>query len=77
MIGLIVVSSARWEQKEAGKDIQDKICDVLKDVQGLKVLGLITDTKSSEAEIREGGYIIAVATGGTERLIKTGSLFQN
>jgi L-fucose isomerase-like protein len=71
MIGLIVVSSARWAQKEAGKDIRNKICDVLKDVQGLKVLGLITDTKSVEAEIKEDGCIIAVATGGTERLIKT------
>ena len=32
---------------------------------------LITDTKSVEVGIKEDGCIIAVATGGTEHLIKT------
>ena len=70
MIDLIVVSSAVWKQKEVGKALLNKICDTFKDVQELKVLELVTDTKSVEIEIEVSGCIIVVATGGTERLIE-------
>lgn len=75
MIGVVVVSSKVGRQEEIGKKLVKKISVLTRNVKNLKLLGLINDTHSVEKITKEvrsevSGCIIAVSTGGTERIIR-------
>jgi len=75
MIGLCIVCSTVGKQKEIGKQTKERVLKALKGVKNIKFLGLINEIKEAK-NIAKGckneisGCIVAVATGGTSRIIK-------
>ena len=75
MIGLCVVCSTIGKQKEIGKQTKKRVLKALKGVKNIKFLGLINEIKEAKNIVKSckneiSGCIVAVATGGTSRIIK-------
>jgi len=75
MISLFTVSSTLSEEKEIGKQVREKVLSIFKGVENLEVFDLIIKVEDAEKITKKfkdkiSGCIVAVATGGTERIIR-------